>query len=95
MSYSKERSGTQRESLNKAPSYFLNDALSKGGNMKEFVVAKMVFIFLYLILVLIYIASEMCEPCWVSYIRGIGTACFTLSLIKSISDIVHKKDDNT
>jgi hypothetical protein len=67
----------------------------EGGNMKEFVVAKMVFIFLYLILVVFYIASEVREPCWVSYIRGIGTACFTLVLIKDISDIVHKKDDNT
>lgn len=63
--------------------------------MKEFVVGKMIFIFLYFGLVTLYITAEVLDPCWVSYIRGIGTACFTLALIKDISDIVHKKDDNT
>lgn len=63
--------------------------------MKSFVVAKMIFIFLHFVLTVVYIISEIRDPCWVSYIRGIGTACFTLVLIKDISDIVHKKDDNT
>ena len=63
--------------------------------MKEFVVGKMIFIFLYFGLVMLYIAAEVCDPCWVSYIRGIGTACFTLTLIKDIADIVRKKSDGT
>lgn len=63
--------------------------------MKEFVVAKMSFIFLYFVLVMIYIISEVRDPCWISYIRGIGTACFTLCLIKDIADVVRKKPDET
>ena len=63
--------------------------------MKEFVVEKMIFIFLYFILVIFYIIAEVRNPCWVSYIRGIGTACFTLTLIKDIVDIIRKKSDST
>ena len=63
--------------------------------MKGFVVEKMIFIFLYFGLVLFYITAEVRDPCWASYIRGIGTAFFTLALIKDIADIVRKKSDDT
>ena len=63
--------------------------------MKAFVVTKMLFIFLYFVLVMVYIISEVRDPCWISYIRGIGTACFTLVLIKDIADLVRKKTDET
>lgn len=63
--------------------------------MKGFVVAKMIFIFLYFVLAVVYIISEIRDPCWVSYIRGIGTACFTLVLIKDIAEVIRKKPDET
>lgn len=63
--------------------------------MKSFVVAKMLFIFLYFVLTVFYIISEIRDPCWVSYIRGIGTASFTLVLIKDIVEVVRKKSDET
>ena len=58
--------------------------------MKGFVVAKMIFIFLYFVLTVFYIVSEIRDPCWVSYIRGIGTACFTLVLIRDIVEVIRK-----
>ena len=63
--------------------------------MKAFVVAKMIFIFLYLTLVIVYFVSEVRDSCWVSFLRGAGFTYFTLALIKDIADIIRKKPDET
>ena len=62
--------------------------------MKAYVVFKMIFIFMYLILVLFYLISEIRDPRWVSFVRGAGFSCFTWALIKDISDLARKKDED-
>ena len=62
--------------------------------MKVYIVSKMIFIFIYLVLTVIYLTAEIRDPCWVSFIRGAGFACFLGMMIKDISDVVKKKDEN-
>jgi len=62
--------------------------------MKGYIVGKMIYIFIYLVLTVIYFTAEICDPCWVSFIRGAGFACFLGVTIKDISDVVKKKDED-
>ena len=63
--------------------------------MKGYIVGKMIFIFFYLVLTVFYLISEICNPCWVSFNRGAGFACFFGVMIKDITDVVRKKDEDT
>ena len=58
--------------------------------MTGYIVGKMIFIFLYLVLTAVYLISESRDPCWVSFIRGAGFACFLGVMIKDIADVVRK-----
>ena len=62
--------------------------------MKGYIVSKMIFIFIYIVLTVIYLTAEIREPCWISFIRGAGFACFLGVMIKDISDVVKKKDED-
>ena len=59
--------------------------------MKGYIVGKMIFIFLYLVLTAVYLISEIRDPCWISFIRGAGFACFLGVMTKDIADVVGKQ----
>lgn len=59
--------------------------------MKGYIVAKMIFIFFYIVLTSVYLIEEIRDPCWISFIRGAGFACFLGVMIKDISDVVRKQ----
>ena len=63
--------------------------------MKGYIVGKMIFIFFYLVLTAVYLIAEIRDPCWVSFIRWAGFACFFGMMIKDIVDVVRKKDEDT
>ena len=63
--------------------------------MKGYIVGKMIFIFFYIVLTAVYLITEIRDPCWVSFIRGAGFACFFGTMIKDIADVVRKKDEET
>ena len=63
--------------------------------MKGYIVCKMIFIFFYLVLIAVYLIAEIRDPCWASFIRGAGFACFLGMMIKNIADVVRKKDEDT
>ena len=59
--------------------------------MKGYIVAKMSFIFFHLVLTSVYLIAEIRDPCWVSFIRGAGFACFLGVMTKDIADVVGKQ----
>ena len=63
--------------------------------MKGYIVGKMIFIFFYIVLTAVYLIEEIRDPCWVSFIRGAGFACFFIVMVKDIADVVRKKDEDT